>query len=306
MKYLIPTSDVTFKRVFGEHPDLMMSLLNAMLPLPEGQEIVRIEYLPTEMLPDTPLKKNSIVDVRCFEPDGRQFIVEMQMEWTTNFMQRVLFNASKAYVRQLDKGEHYDMLQPVYALSFVNAVFEPEMDSYYHYYSLVHNEATGKVIDGLHLVFIELPKFRPKTYSAKKMHVLWLRYLTEINEKTREAPPELLEDPHVSKALECVRETAYTPGELYAYEKYWDSVSVERTLTVDKWKEGREEGRREGIEEGRKKGRKEGMQKGREKGRQEGRLQERREIARKMKTGGIALETIAAATGLSPEEIGKL
>ena len=50
----------------------------------------------------TPLKKNSIVDVRCRDQKGRQFIVEMQMIWTSEFKQRVLFNASKAYVRQLD------------------------------------------------------------------------------------------------------------------------------------------------------------------------------------------------------------
>lgn len=294
MKYLIPTSDITFKRVFGEHPDLMISLLNAMLPLAPGQEIIRIEYLQAEMLPDTPMKKNSIVDVRCHELDGRQFIVEMQMEWTTNFMQRVLFNASKAYIRQLDRGEHYDMLQPVYALSFVNAIFEPGIETWYHYYSLVHNEHTGKVIDGLHLVFIELPKFRPETYSAKKMQVLWLRYLTEINEKTRQAPAELLQDPKISKALDCVSESAFTPGELYAYEKYWDSVSVERTLTVDKWKEGLEKGRKEGIKEGLK----EGLE--------AGRRQEKLEIARNMKNNGLNPETIVIITGLTTEDIDKL
>ena len=33
MKYLDPRADLTFKKVFGEHPDLMISFLNAMLPL---------------------------------------------------------------------------------------------------------------------------------------------------------------------------------------------------------------------------------------------------------------------------------
>ena len=33
-KYLNPKADMTFKLVFGEHPDLVMSLLNALLPLP--------------------------------------------------------------------------------------------------------------------------------------------------------------------------------------------------------------------------------------------------------------------------------
>ena len=100
MKYLDPKADLTFKRVFGEHPDLVMSLLNALLPLAPEEEITDIEYLAAEMVPENPLRKNSIVDVRCKDKKGRQFIVEMQMIWSPEFKQRVLFNASKAYVRQ--------------------------------------------------------------------------------------------------------------------------------------------------------------------------------------------------------------
>ena len=32
-KYLDPKADVTFKKVFGEHENLVMGLLNALLPL---------------------------------------------------------------------------------------------------------------------------------------------------------------------------------------------------------------------------------------------------------------------------------
>ena len=63
-KYLDPKADLTFKKVFGEHPDLVMSLLNALLPLDEGQQIEYVEYLPAELVPENPGKKNSIVDVR--------------------------------------------------------------------------------------------------------------------------------------------------------------------------------------------------------------------------------------------------
>ena len=31
-RYLDPKADLTFKKVFGEHPDLVISLLNALLP----------------------------------------------------------------------------------------------------------------------------------------------------------------------------------------------------------------------------------------------------------------------------------
>ena len=41
---------------------------------------------------------------------GRQFIVEMQMIWSPEFMQRVMFNSAKAYVRQLDRKEDFHLL----------------------------------------------------------------------------------------------------------------------------------------------------------------------------------------------------
>ncbi len=67
MRYLVPKADLTFKRVFGEHSDLVQSFLNALLPLGNGEEICKIEYLPADMVPDNPLRKNSIVDVRCMD-----------------------------------------------------------------------------------------------------------------------------------------------------------------------------------------------------------------------------------------------
>ena len=73
---LDPKADLTFKKVFGEHPDLVMNLLNALLPLEEGEEIKEVEYLPAETL-EMPLKKNSIVDVRCRDAKGRVFIVDV-------------------------------------------------------------------------------------------------------------------------------------------------------------------------------------------------------------------------------------
>ena len=230
-KYLDPKADLTFKKVFGEHKRLVISLLNAMLPLADDEKVVSIEYWPAEKIPDrTEAEKYSIVDVCCKDNRQREFIVEMQMSWTDSFKKRVLLNASKAYVAQTEKGMSYESLQPVYALNFVNAVFQKDVEDYYHYYHLVHDRYTDKVIEGLHLIFIELPKFHPTTFSEKRMQVLWLRFLTEINEKTREAPAELLENEDVSKALEIVERAAFTDEEMFFYDKFWDRVSVQRTL----------------------------------------------------------------------------
>ena len=118
-------------------------------------------------MPRTIDGKDSIVDVFCETNDKRQFIVEMQMYWSNNFMQRVLFNSSKVYVSQLKQGEPFSNLQPVYSLNLIDDIFEPDMEEYYHYYHLVHDKDTKKTIDGFHLVFVELKKFKPKTMSER-------------------------------------------------------------------------------------------------------------------------------------------
>src|SRR5271156_1765748 len=105
--YLDPKADVVFKKIFGEHPELLKSFLNSVLPLPENGLIVSLEYLSNEQVPVIPGFKYTIVDVKCKDLLGRVFITEMQIASTVTFMQRLLFNTSKAYVRQLNKGEPY-------------------------------------------------------------------------------------------------------------------------------------------------------------------------------------------------------
>ncbi len=290
-KYLDPKADLTFKKVFGEHPDLVISLLNALLPFKtKEEEITDVTYLQPEMVPENPWRKNSIVDVRCRDGRGRQFIVEMQMLWSEEFMQRVMFNSAKAYVRQLEQGEKYELLEPVYSLNLVNEVFEKDIPEYYHYYRMVHEMYSERVIDGLHLVFVELPKFKPHTMTEKKMHVLWLRYLTEIEEKTREVPKELLDNREIRKALTIVEESAYSPEQLMGYEKFWDIISTEKTFISSALRKGLAEGRAEGIE----------------KGRAEGEQSKALDIARNLKTIGICNADIMKATGLTEEEINNL
>ena len=237
-KYLDPKADLTFKKIFGEHKNLVKSLLNAMLPLKGDERVEHLEYWPAEKIPRrTQIEKDSIVDVCCRDNKHREFIVEMQMTWTEAFKNRVLLNASKAYVAQTEVGESYGQLQPVYALNFVNDPMNINAEGYYHHYQLVHQQNSDEVISGLQLVFIELPKFKPQTMAERKMQVLWLRFLTEINAKTREVPPELLANPEVSQALRIVEEAAYTPAEMRTYNKFWDNVSISKTLEEARRKE---------------------------------------------------------------------
>ena len=303
-KYLDPKSDLTFKKVFGEHKNLMISFLNALLPLDKGKQVESIEYLPPEMVPDNPDKKNSIVDVRCEETGGRKFIVEMQLNWTTAFKERVLFNAAKAYVRQIDRSEKYKLLQPVYSLNLVNKIFEPDTENCYHHYSMVHNLDTKKQIDGFHLVFVELPKFKPQSFAEKKMAILWLKFLTEIDEKTRVAPQELLDNPEVAQALEIMEVAAYSDAELAAYDGYWDAVRIEATIM------GELNDARADLLDAQAKVEEATAERDAAMAERDSAIvkmrQDKLQTARNLKAMNLADEQIAAATGLTADEIAAL
>ena len=308
-KYLDPKADLTFKKVFADHKDLMISFLNAMLPLPDDGQVTSIEYLPFELIPSMPLKKDTIVDVRCEDQRRRQFIVEMQMIWTADFFKRVLFNSSKAYVKQLRSGEDYSDLQPVYSLNLINEAFLRDTDEWYHDYGLMEFKYPDHVIEDMHVIFIELPKFKPHSFKEKKMTALWLRFLTEIDEDTKTAPMELMENPETRKALDIVEESAYTDAQMAYYDHFWDMVSVERTLHSSVRRE-REKGKAEGIAEGKAQGKAEGLKEGMTQGMAQGMVQGARDkalaSAKTMKADGMPTDLIAKYTGLSEEQVAEL
>ena len=282
MRYLDPKADLTFKKIFGNHPKRLISLLNALLPLSADEQIHEIEYLPTELVPDLEGRKNTIVDVLCKDAKGRKFCVEMQMEWSNAFKQRVLFNASKLYVSQAMKKENYSDLQPVYSLNLVNDIFEHDTDEFIHNYRIVHDKDSNKVIKGLHFTFIELPKFTPHSVSDKRMMVLWLRFLTEINANTKEVPDDLLNDPEIGDAVKDLKVSGFTDAELRAYDKFWDTVRVEKTLQHDSYQEGMAKGMSEGMS------------------------QEKTATAHRLLAMGLSAQQVAEATELSLEEVRKM
>jgi predicted transposase/invertase (TIGR01784 family) len=285
-RYLDPRNDLVFKRVFGENPDLAMSFLNALLPLAPNRRIDEIQYLPSELVPtDSEVKHNSIVDLRCRDNFGRYFIVEMQMFWTSGFVQRMVFNTAKAYTRQDFKSGEYSTLKPVYALALINDIFKPDREDFYHLYELTEHKHPSDKINEMAFVFIELPKFRPETVAERKLTVLWLRFLNETGGLLH-IPSEMEANPEISKAISLCRETAFTPSELAAYDANLDAIRVEKTLMTGKFAEGRAEGKAEGIAEGEAK--------------------KQTEIALNCYRKGYSAEQIADITGMSVPQIANI
>ena len=267
-------SDIVFKKIFGQHPELIKSFLNGILPLPEGHLIEEIHYLTPEQSPRIPSMKNTIVDVKCTDQKGRIFIVEMQLAWRASFMNRFLFGASKAYVQQMKKREAYESLCPVYGLAILNESFEKTTEDWFHHYRLTNVKDLDKSLKGLELIFIELQKFKPQTLEHKKIGILWLRFLREENEELVSIPQEFQDDPDLAMAVELAQESAYSADELALYDQYLDAIRVEQTVRADSYEEGREE--------------------------------EKKAMAYKMIAKGMKIKEVSELTGIAAEVIQKL
>ena len=275
--YLDPKNDLTFKRVFGEHKHLCMSLINSMLPL--EKPIVKIEYQTGELVPElVNVLRNTVVDVRCTDSEGWQFLVEMQLFWDESFKSRVLFNASKAYVMQLEKAEKFNMLKPVYALNFVNDQFVPSAE-YYHHYRIVNIYDIDQQIKGLEFLFVELPKFKPQNRAEKKLQDLWLRFLTEINEKTTEVSQDMLENDHIREAVGYMERAGYTKEQLDAYYQWKIDSMTARGMLEEAEIRGLEKGEAIGLEK------------------------QAVIIAKKLLKKGMSIEDVGDTTGLSKQQI---
>ena len=275
MKYLDPKADLTFKKIFGNHPKRLISLLNALLPLSEEEQIHEIKYLPTELVPENNSYRYAITNILCTDAKSNKFCVVIRIEWSDAFQLRVQFLASELYVNPAIKQVKYFAQYPTYSLNLISDTFKYNTPDFIHNYHVVYDKDTHKVIEDLHFTFIELPKFTPHSIADKRMMVLWLRFLTEINSDTKEIPADLLNDPEIGKAVEELEISGFSDAELWAYDKFWDSVSVERTLIDDSYKKGIEKSMN----------------------------QRSLEIARKMLAKGMDEATVMDMTGVTAEEI---
>ena len=275
MKYLDPKADLTFKKIFGNHPKRLISLLNALLPLSEEEQIHEIKYLPTELVPENNSYRYAITNILCTDAKSNKFCVVIRIEWSDAFQLRVQFLASELYVNPAIKQVKYFAQYPTYSLNLISDTFKYNTPDFIHNYHVVYDKDTHKVIEDLHFTFIELPKFTPHSIADKRMMVLWLRFLTEINSDTKEIPADLLNDPEIGKAVEELEISGFSDAELRAYDKFWDSVSVERTLLDDRYQKGIEKGMN----------------------------QRSLEIARNLLSLGLPIDQITQATGLTEEEI---
>jgi len=261
-------NDFVFRRIFATHPDILRRLLNDLLERTGDQTIASLEYLPSEQLPLVEGAKLSILDVRCKDRAGTTFVVEMQLIHHPGFINRVVYNACKAYAGQLKAGDWYTKLTDVVAISICDFDLWPDARQDEQRLPRVpmlsrwHMTERGSKNHGLLQVqyaFLELPKMpdrRPEIPGAD----LWAWLFVHATELT-EVPADLSPGPY-RDALELANQAKFTPEELLAYERTRDEIRQVLEIAAARWAEGKAAGFAEGETAGFSRGETAGFAKG--------------------------------------------
>ena len=285
-KYVSLTTDTGFKAVFADRSNSEILVQTLNLFLPAGEKVDRIEqYLDREKDPDFSGGKRTSVDLVCRSPDGRHFIVEMQVESQSYFFPRCMYYASKEYRSSLESGGRYDSLRPVFVLSFLSHSLphaeEGRWWSHGEYVSdyTMRDTRTGEVAERtISCIFVELGRFRKRASECRDNQdtLLWLFKHGSVLEGL---PSELPRSEYVEELMAACELAAFPSEKRRKYES--DMINE-----MDIWAM-KDFARKEGVAEGKAAGLAESTA----------------AIARRMLENGLSAEMVSACTGLDEQEV---
>jgi predicted transposase/invertase (TIGR01784 family) len=258
-----PKTDFVFKRIFGTevHKHLLIELLNALLELDAEHRIVDLKYLSAEQHVPIEELKLSLVDVKCFDQRGRQYVVEMQVLNVEGFEKRVVYSVclrprmprdtSKAYVTQLRTGEDYPRLNDVVGVTICDFLLWPEPPQengppvpMLSRWRMQEQHGGAQALSQVQYVFLELPKYQGGPEPTGLID-RWTFFFREA-ENLEVVPPALADAPF-REALEVARMATFSVAELELYDQTKIAEQDARGALSLAARQGREEGIVEGL-----------------------------------------------------------
>ena len=285
-RFIIPTSDWGFKRLFGSEMNkgLLIGLLNKII---DDKVIEDLEYLDRDIiLPVGDVRKMSF-DVYCKCADGSRIIVEMQNYAKSSFVDRALVYSSASIIENytLSKAKGY-RVQKTYFIAITGEKVFPQVDHAPVRLAMCGIDLPERPVlnDKILQIFIELPKFADDLNGLKKdspflnKFAVALKTMASYSER-----PKVMDDATLVDMFKAADLHGYEEVDLSNYKtSVMNEFEYEETL-----KEYREEGLADGLAQGL----------------EEGRADSSREIAANMKKAGITPDIIAKCAGLSIDEI---
>ncbi len=291
MKFLRLTDDITFKTYFTQNEKLLRSLLEHFLPLPPDSEVLRVDHLNTELTPEEAKEPGKTYHLDLIvkftrrpkssdiEPKIEIVNVEMQTTAEPYYPDRILTYSSKLISRQLKKGDEYEVLLPVYSLTFSTEnleILREVKDEYVHHFLLMRSKRPNVVMTNkMAFTIVELNKFRKKTNQLENTQDYW-SYLLRNSENLQ------IDDCNIflkkgGKMAEALKHLWNLSEDEKLRERQFQEEKRERDkISRESWI------RREGLKEG------------------------IRQVAQNMLAAGSEPEFVAKATGMAIKEVRKL
>ena len=302
-KYISPQYDFAFKRLFGDqkNADITISFLNAVLHKKDGEKIVSLTFLDPHNKKDSSYDKESIVDVRCKDEQGKIYIVEMQVTSERDYEQRSQYYASCDVAKQFEHKVGYHKLVPVYFVGILNFNLFRDDKKFYRRLELV--DTTDNIYTALNhkdfapltqFYFIELLKFTKEMKQIKDILDKWAFILRHATEQ-EEVPEEFKKDKALCKAFDVLEFSNLKPEERKQYIKTRENERAYESIMRQREEEGEAKGMAKGIAKG--------MAQGEALGEARGRKEEAVTIALNLINLGLSDEQISSATKLSLQEI---
>ena len=221
-KFINPFSDWGFKLIFGQEitKDLLISFLNDLL---KGEHtITDITFKDKEQLPEAKNMRGIIYDIYCTTDQGQHIIVEMQNRYQEHFVDRSLYYASRAIVKQGVKWDYH--LAPVYTVCFMNFNIESRSPEKFRTDVCLVDTETGRVFsDNLRMIYLMLPLFTKEEDECETDFERWIFVLKNMS--TLERMPFMARNAVFQKLAEIADITALSKEDR---EKYDESIKVMR------------------------------------------------------------------------------
>ncbi|MBF0376127.1 MAG: PD-(D/E)XK nuclease family transposase [Desulfamplus sp.] len=259
MPYVKPTSDIFIKYLLGteEHKDLLLSFINAVMENSDFPLIKSVEIKNPFNLKKMVNDKESILDIKATDENGKIFNIEMQTTSDETFKTRSLYYWARLYSSQLDKGDKYKKLFPVISINILEFEMFSQFEKYHSTFVLMDKQLSDFILtDHLAIHFLELPKvrnfFKQKGHRIEKELEKWLYYLNKEGKIEEDKFMEILlkEDNIFRKAHEKYVEFTQDEEMLEAYESHIKWLIDYNSRVSSAREEGIMIGKEEGLQKG--------------------------------------------------------
>jgi predicted transposase/invertase (TIGR01784 family) len=241
--------------------------------LPESQ-LTSLSFKDKEKLGKTIEERKAVYDLYCENINGEKIIVELQKAKQNYFKERTVFYASFPIQEQAEKGDWDFNLKAVYCVGILDFKFDEDKLSKGEVVHTVqlkdqHNEVFYKKLT---FVYLEMPHFNKKENELETRLDKWLYFLKNLEDF--QSIPEIFSNDIIKEAFVKAEINNLSAEERSNYEQ---NLKIYRDYknTIDTAFD-------------------------------EGKIEGKIEVAKALKTNGVAIDIIVKTTGLSENEIDKL